>query len=191
MFTGIVEEQGTVKSMSDGEVPRLVVSKPDSWEFKIGASVAVDGVCLTVVEQTKDTFSADVVPETVSRSTMRDYKEGRAVNLERPLKVGDEMGGHMVQGHVDNRLKITKVEDLGISREITLDIPEKYLKFVVEKGSIAINGVSLTIARIEGQALTIALVPHTLEHTNLSDLVAGDKVNVEFDTSLRSVVPQQ
>ena len=190
MFTGIVEEQGTVKSMSDGEVPRLVVSKPDSWEFKIGASVAVDGVCLTVVEQTKDTFSADVVPETVSRSTMRDYKEGRAVNLERPLKVGDEMGGHMVQGHVDNRLKITKVEDLGISREITLDIPEKYLKFVVEKGSIAINGVSLTIARIEGQALTIALVPHTLEHTNLSDLAAGDEVNVEFDSSLRSVVPQ-
>jgi riboflavin synthase len=182
MFTGIIERQALVRSMEKGKVARLTVEKPASWKFKLGASVAVDGVCLTVVAQTVHSFSADVVPETLARTTMRSFKKGRKVNLERPLRVGDEIGGHIVQGHVDTRTQVTGITKQGASRELTLAVPLKYKKFVVEKGSVAINGVSLTIARAAPRALTVALIPHTLKETNLGKLKIGDEVNIEFDS---------
>ncbi len=191
MFTGIIEKKGVVRSLSEGEVPQLIVAKPESWEFKLGASIAVDGVCLTVVEQTKDSFSADVVPETLARTTMKQFEAGRMVNLERPLRMGDEIGGHIVQGHVDTKVKVASIEERSSSREISLDIPFKYMKFVIEKRSITVNGVSLTIALVGEQTLTIALVPHTLQQTNLGSLSVGDEVNVEFDTSVYSVAMQK
>jgi len=187
MFTGIIEKQDLVHSITEGKVPRLIVTKPASWKFKIGGSVAVDGVCLTVVEQTSNSFSADVVPETLARTTIKYFKTGRIVNLERPLRVGDEIGGHIVQGHVDTRVAVSNIENNGTSREITLTFPLKYKKFVVEKRSVAINGVSLTIAQVGKKTLKIALVPHTLKHTNLGSLNIGDEVNVEFETSINNL----
>lgn len=183
MFTGIVESQDPVRSITDEEVPRLVVAKPKSWKFKIGASIAVDGVCLTVVSQTADSFSVDVVQETLDRTTIKNFTAGRMVNLERPLRIGDEIGGHIVQGHVDTEVAVVDIKRQGTSCEISLAIPAKYERSVVEKGSIAVNGVSLTVARIEGKILTIALIPHTLQQTNLGGLQVGDKVNIEFDAS--------
>lgn len=183
MFTGITERKALVRSMEGRKVQRLVVAKPASWKFKIGGSVAVDGVCLTVIAQTASSFSADVVPETLTRTTLRAFKAGRVVNLERPLRVGDEIGGHLVQGHVDAVAVVTGVKKHGASREVTFAIAPKYKKYVVEKGSVALNGVSLTISWVEPRALTVALIPHTLKQTNLGGVRVGDEVNIEFDTS--------
>lgn len=183
MFTGITERQALVRSMTGEKVPRLVVTKPASWKFKIGGSVAVDGVCLTVVAQTANLFSMDVIPETLARTTLKSFDTGRMVNLERPLRLGDEIGGHVVLGHVDTRTVVTGVKKRGESRELTLTLPLKYKKSVVEKGSVAVNGVSLTVAQVEMHTFTVALIPHTLTHTNLGNLKKGDEVNIEFDTS--------
>jgi len=187
MFTGIVENKSLVLSITEGKVPCLTVVKPVSWKFKIGDSVAVDGVCLTVVKQTTDSLSFDVVPETLDRTTVKSFKKGRLVNLERPLRMGDDIGGHMVQGHVDTTMTVVDINKRGVSSEIIFTFPLKYKNLVIEKGSIAINGVSLTIARSDVESLTIALIPHTLEYTNLGNLSVGDEVNVEFDTSIHTL----
>jgi riboflavin synthase len=188
MFTGIVQAQGKIESVSNGDVVRLVLSKPTDWRFTIGASVAVDGVCLTVVAQTDHTFSADVMSETLARTTLSAYEPNRVVNLERPLKLGDELGGHMVQGHVHAAVQVAGVKT-GAAWEITIAVPKEYTPMVQEKRSIAINGVSLTIARVAEDFCTVALIPHTLEVTNLDAVEAGDVVNVEFETAT-TVAPQ-
>lgn len=182
MFTGITERHALVRSLSQGSVRRLTVAKPLAWKCKIGSSIAVDGVCLTLVAQSKDSLAFDVVSETIKRTTLESFMKGRKVNLERPLRVGDEIGGHIVQGHVDTRTAITRVEQIGSSRELTFALPARYKKRVVEKGSVAINGVSLTTARVQARAFTVALIPHTLKKTNLGSLRVGDEVNIEFDS---------
>ncbi len=182
MFTGITERQALVRSLSQGSVPRLTIAKPLAWKCKIGGSIAVDGVCLTLVAQSKGSLAFDVVSETLTRTTLQSFTKDRKVNLERPLRVGDEIGGHLVQGHVDARTVVTRITSVGSSRELTLALPARYKKRVVEKGSVAINGVSLTIARIRARTLTVALIPHTLKKTNLGALRIGDIVNIEFDS---------
>jgi riboflavin synthase len=174
VFTGIVRERGRVASFDDG---RLVVES--TLAPGIGDSVAVDGVCLTVVEATGGTLAFDVVAETVSRT--RPF--GDAVNLEPSLRAGDPLGGHVVQGHVDGVGRIRDVDDEGI----WVDPPAALLRYVVEKGSIAVDGVSLTIAELDEAGFRIALIPHTRAVTTLGALAPGDAVNLEVDVLAKYV----
>jgi riboflavin synthase len=175
VFTGIVQELGRVRSFADG---RLVVER-GAVDAAIGDSVAVNGVCLTVVERGDATFSFDVVPETVSR--VRPF--GDAVNLEPALRAGDPMGGHVVQGHVDGVGSVRAVDDEGI----WVDPPNELLRYVVEKGSIAVDGVSLTVAELDEEGFRVALIPHTREVTTLGALAPDDRVNLEVDVLAKYV----
>lgn len=146
-----------------------------------GDSVAVDGVCLTAVEVGREGFVADVSPETIQRSNQAYYQIGTAVNLERPLVAGSRMGGHFVQGHVDATLRSTEVREDGEFVWMGFDLSEELRPFLVEKGSVAINGVSLTVAALHGEGFDVQLVPHTLQHTNLSSERRAEVLNVEVD----------
>jgi riboflavin synthase len=185
MFTGIVERQEKVRAVSGTANRRLSVEKPVSWKFKTGASVSVDGICVTVTAQTKNSFSFDLMPETLSRTTGKQFTRGTLVNLERPLKVGDDLGGHIVLGHVDTRGNIIRTEKCGTSREFTVSVPARFVHLLAEKGSVALNGVSLTVAHKRGRTFSVALIPHTLKSTDLGGLQKGDVVNVEFDATMR------
>jgi riboflavin synthase len=175
VFTGIVKEKARVASFADG---RLVVAS--GIDAGIGDSVAVDGVCLTVVESRNGTLAFDVVEETLSR--VKPF--GDEVNVEPSLRAGDPMGGHVVQGHVDG---VGTVRALGADGRLVVHAPPELLRYVVEKGSIAIDGVSLTIAALERDAFEVALVPHTLEVTTLGTLARGDPVNLEVDVLAKYV----
>jgi riboflavin synthase len=174
VFTGLVREKGRVASFENG---RLVVES--SLDANIGESVAVDGVCLTVVEHGDGRLAFDVVPETLGR--VKPF--GAEANLEPPLRAGDPMGGHVVQGHVD---AVGRVRSLADGR-LVVEAPSDLLRYVVEKGSIAIDGVSLTVAWLNRDGFEVALVPHTLEVTTLGDLRAGDSVNLEVDVLAKYV----
>jgi riboflavin synthase len=187
MFTGIIEKQGRIRSVSGKDLLHLVIEKSASWKLRIGASVAVDGICLTVTSKSTTTFSCDIMPETLERTTARMFKKGAGVNLERPLKVGDEIGGHIVQGHVDSVGHIVDIKKLGVSSEMSIAVSSKYLRMVREKGSVTINGVSLTVARKNADRFTVALIPHTLKTTNLGKLKEKDCVNVEVDDPRRTL----
>lgn len=178
MFTGLVAGTGTVESLErDGGGVRLRVRSELAGELGPGDSVAVNGVCLTAVEPDAQGFSADVMEETLRRSSLGPLATGDAVNLELPLRAGDRLGGHIVQGHVDGVGRIRRVDDEGIEVEATQDV----LRYCVEKGSIAVDGVSLTIAALDDETFTVALVAHTLEVTTLASLQPGDPVNLEVD----------
>ena len=177
MFTGIVAGQGEVVSF---ERARLVVEAP-GITAALGDSVAIDGVCLTVVEDAGSTLAFDVVPETTARSTLGSLKRGRRVNLEAALRTGDPLGGHYVQGHIDGVGLVRSVEAEDAGRRMWIEAPPTVLRYCVEKGSIAVSGVSLTIAAVAEDAFAVALVPHTLETTTLGSLGAGDAVNLEAD----------
>ncbi|MBD0338339.1 MAG: riboflavin synthase [Thermoleophilia bacterium] len=168
MFTGIVHERGRVASFDDR---RLVVECGTGAE--VGDSVAIDGVCLTVVEASDGRLAFDVVPETLAR--VKPF--GDEVNVEPALRAGAPMGGHVVQGHVDGTGTVRSVED-GV---VWLDVPDDLLRYCVEKGSIAVDGVSLTVAALDGGGIAVALVPHTLAETTLGGLAPGDEVNLEAD----------
>ena len=171
MFTGIVEEIGKIKSF-DGR--KLVVECKKVLEnTKLGDSIAIDGCCQTVVDLTSNSFTADVSQETVSITTFKNFKSGQNVNLERALTPTSRIGGHIVQGHVDGKGKY-----LG---NMTFEIPKELDRYVVYKGSITVNGVSLTVAKCQNNTFSIAIIPHTLENTNLKDLKVGDFVNIETD----------
>lgn len=171
MFTGIVEETGIVKSF-DGK--KLVIECSKVLEnTQIGDSIAIDGCCQTVVSMTSNTFTADVSSETVSITTFKTFKTGKSVNLERALTPSTRIGGHFVQGHVDGTAKY-----LG---NMTFELPNKLEKYVVYKGSITVNGVSLTVSKLENMKISVAVIPHTLQNTNLKELKTGDLVNIETD----------
>jgi riboflavin synthase len=178
VFTGIVAGRGTIRSFESG---RLVVETPLPLEAAIGDSVSVDGVCLTVVERDGRMLAFDVVPETLSRSTFDGAVAGAAVNLEPALRAGDSLGGHFVQGHVDGVGRVREVEPEENGRRLWIDAPPDVLRYCIEKGSIAVSGVSLTIARLDESGFEVALVPHTLATTTLGSLAAGDTVNLEAD----------
>jgi riboflavin synthase len=179
MFTGIVREVGTVAGF-DGS--HLIVTAPETAAAAaVGDSVSVAGVCLTVVESKEARLSFDVVPETLARSALGGLDPGDSVNLEPSLRVGDQLGGHVVQGHVDAVGRVRSVEPERDSRRLWVDAPESVVRYCLEKGSIAVDGVSLTIAALDEGAFEVALIPHTLEATTLGRLELGDEVNLEAD----------
>jgi len=183
MFTGLIEEIGKVKSTVPlGAGFRISLSAKKVLEdTKIGDSIAINGVCLTVVELFDNGFSFDVSPETLSRSNLKFLKIGDYVNLERALKLSDRLGGHIVQGHVDTLGKIVAITPLKEHTIFKIEIPREYDKYIVEKGSIAIDGISLTINKIVNNTIELNIIPHTIKETNLQFRKVGDLVNIEFD----------
>jgi len=188
MFTGLVQELGIVTAVepSDDGV-RLTVAAPLAAELSAGDSVAVNGVCLTAVEPTREQFAADVMNETLRRSSLAAAEPGARVNLELPLRAHDRLGGHVVQGHVDGLGTVAAVEPDGFARRIRIAAEPELLRYVVEKGSIAIDGVSLTVAAVDDESLTVSLIPETLERTNLGVAEPGATVNLEVDVLAKYV----
>jgi riboflavin synthase len=185
MFTGIVEEVGRVLRFDEqaGQRPLTVSSTKLVRELNTGDSIAVSGVCLTAVEIAKDSFAADLAAETIARTSLSRLAPGALVNLELPTRAGDRMGGHIVQGHVDGAAELVRCERLANADDYWLELrlPAGLAKYVVEKGSIAVEGISLTVARIDGEMVGIAIVPHTAQATNLLSLRPGDPLNIEVD----------
>lgn len=186
MFTGITERTGKVKKLATrGSVRGVTLEKPSSWKLTKGQSVMVDGICSTVVSGGKGTFLVEYMPETLRKTTAKTWKPGTQVNLERSLTLQTLLDGHLVQGHVDGTAKVTKVTKEGNSKLVTIDIPKSLVRFVAPRGSLAVNGVSLTVAKRVGTKVTLALIPLTLSHTNLGTLATGDLVNIETDLLAR------
>jgi len=190
MFTGIVTGLGRIDAVEPGAVHRFTVASPyQADSFEIGCSVAHDGVCLTVVSVEADGAGArhvvEVSPETLKRTTLGGWKVGTAVNLERSLKVGDELGGHIVQGHVDGVGEVLDRIDADGWITFTVKAPGNVAPFVAEKGSICVDGVSLTVNRVEGDAFDLMIIPHTAEVTTLGRLQRGAHVNLEADVMAR------
>lgn len=185
MFTGIVEEVGRITSIEQrGENRRITISAERTpKELTTGASVAVSGVCLTAVDIRPSSFCADLAPETWIRTSFSRIREGALINLELPMKADGRFGGHIVQGHVDGVGKLIGLERIEESENwwLQIEIPEDVEKYTVFKGSIAIEGISLTVARLDNRRCTIAIIPHTIERTNLHSLKPGDPVNLEAD----------
>ena len=180
MFTGIVEERGEVRTAGTGRL--AVACRTVAADSPIGASVAVNGTCLTVVERTDGGLEFDLSPETLARTSLGRLRPGDPVNLERPVTLAARLGGHLVQGHVDGLGEVTRIETEGDGgARLHVRMPPDLLRFVVEKGSIAIDGVSLTVACLAGDLVEIALIPHTLAATTLGNVREGDVVNVETD----------
>ena len=190
MFTGIIESTGrilTCRLTGDGGVLR-VEHGLSGEALRTGESVAVAGACLTVVRKGSGWFEADLSPETLACTNLADAPSDRQVNLERALSVGERFGGHLVQGHVDGSGVWEGAEPTGEGYEARIRAPEELVRYLLPKGSVAVDGVSLTVAALEGPAFTVALIPHTWESTNLSDRRAGDRVNLESDMVVRAVV---
>jgi riboflavin synthase len=190
MFTGLVEEVGTVRSVTPvGDGARVVIEAALVLsDAELGASIAVNGCCLTVVEFDGDSWAADAVPETLERTNIGNLAPGDAVNLERPLAANGRYGGHVVQGHVDATATITSVTELDDgSYRYTFALPPSLAAYVVEKGSVALDGISLTVASVDATSFSIAVIPHTHEVTTLGRRTVGDAVNVEADVLAKYV----
>ena len=183
MFTGLVETVGKVIEVSPRRgSSRIGISSPlPAAELRDGDSVSVDGVCLTVAERRRDRFLADVVAETLARSTLGKLRAGDRVNLERSVRVGDRLGGHIVSGHVDDTVEVLRFQKRGDDCRLRLELPVELARYVAPKGSVALQGVSLTVASLDSTSFEIALVPHTLEQTTLGGLRAGARLNLEVD----------
>ena len=189
MFTGIIEELGSVRSIEErGENARLVISARVVTEgTNHGDSISVNGVCLTALDITNDSFAADVSRETLLRSTLGRLQPGAPVNLERAVTPATRLGGHIVQGHVDARGQFTGVEDHGESWTLRIAYPKEIARYLVFKGSVAVEGISLTIAELAEDHFDIAIIPKTWEVTNFSHLQPGDEVNLEADVIAKYV----
>jgi riboflavin synthase len=189
LFTGIIECKGTVTSTDSGEGRlRLGVTAPEMGEIPIGASIAVNGVCLTAVESGNGHVALDLIPETLSRTNLGVLRVGSEVNLERPMPANGRFDGHVVQGHVDGTGSVRSVvheEDGAVI--MTIDTTPDLARYVVEKGSITVDGVSLTVAGVDDAGFAVALIPHTLEVTTLGSREAGDTVNLETDVLAKYV----
>ncbi len=179
MFTGIVEEVGIVGGLDDH---RLSITGPKVVEdAKLGDSIAVNGTCLTVVTLEAGGFSVDLAPETIRRTSLGDVTAGDPVNLERPLAVSDRLGGHIVQGHVDGGGQVASIEPDGDCHIFRVDAPGQLMPYIVEKGFVAVDGISLTVVQKGATWFTISVIPYTLEHTNLKGKSEGSWVNLEVD----------
>jgi len=187
MFTGIIEETGELKvSRKSGVITRLDILSDKIVEgAKVGDSISVNGVCLTVTAMRGSIFSFDVIPETLRVTTLKSLRYGERVNLERALKVGDRVGGHFVSGHVDCIAVIRSRKAFKGKLEFQIGVSPKFLKYIVRKGSVAVDGISLTIADIKSGGFSICIIPHTAEVTTLWEKQSGDKVNIEFDMLLK------
>lgn len=181
MFTGIIERTGQVRSLRrEGSHARLEVAC-DIDDLALGESMAVDGACLTVAQVRTGGFAADVSGETLRRSVIGTYRAGTAVNLERALRLGDRLGGHLVAGHVDRTAVLHKMIKRPGAWDVTVYCPGRDLRYVADKGSVAVNGISLTVAKRLAEGFLLAIVPHTLAATTIGRWRTGDRVNVEFD----------
>jgi len=183
MFTGIIEEVGDVKELRvSAQGARITVSSTDLWKkLAIGDSVAVNGVCLTAVEKGGGTFTADISEESLMRSNLGNVRRGMPVNLERALTLESRLGGHLVQGHVDGIGTATAVIESGEGRVYSFAVAPEVAEFLVEKGSIAVDGISLTISALGEGEFSVAVIPHTIAETNLKGMKVGDAVNIEVD----------
>lgn len=182
MFTGLIESIGTVERLDDSPAGRrLRVGAALAGELQLGESIAVSGVCLTVVDRDASGFAADVSPETLRVTTLGGLAVGRRVNLERSLRADARLGGHFVLGHVDATTRVRSWEAQGESWWLALELPEAIAAWVVQKGSIAVDGISLTVASLDRDQLGIQIIPFTREHTTLGDRRPGDRVNLEAD----------
>ncbi|MGR3660531.1 MAG: riboflavin synthase [Paracoccaceae bacterium] len=194
MFTGIVTDIGTISQMEQrGDLRARITTSYDTGGIDIGASIACDGVCLTVIALGEDWFDVEMSAETVGLTNIgrNGWMKGKRINLERALKVGDELGGHIVSGHVDGVAEVVSVVDEGDSTRVTFRAPEGLAKFIAQKGSVALNGTSLTVNEVSGREFGVNLIPHTKVVTNWGDVVAGDVVNLEIDTLARYVARLQ
>jgi riboflavin synthase len=188
MFTGLVQDRGRVRRVErEPAGSRLEVETALSAELSEGDSIAVNGVCLTAVSVDGGAFRADVMAETLRRSSLGPLDEGDAVNLELPLRAADRLGGHFVQGHVDGTGSVESVEVEGFANLVRIACGPELLRYVVEKGSIAIDGVSLTVAGLDGEGFTVSLIPETIERTTLGGAVPGRVVNLEVDVLAKYV----
>ncbi len=192
MFTGIITDIGTVKALDrKGDLAAWIVTRFPPDGIAIGASIACDGVCLTVTDRGIDEdggwFAVDISAETVSKTNLCDWVVGKRINLERALKLGDELGGHIVSGHVDGVAELLATRDEGDSTRMTFRAPEALAKFIAPKGSIALNGTSLTVNEVDGAEFGVNIIPHTREVTTWGDVAVGDRINLEIDTLARYV----
>ncbi len=188
MFTGIITDMGEIRSVEQrGDLRARIGTSYDMAGVDMGASIACDGVCLTVVGKGLDWFDVDVSAETVSKTNLGTWDAGRKVNLERSLRVGDELGGHIVSGHVDGLAEVISVQDEGDSTRVTLRAPDALARFIAPKGSVALNGTSLTVNEVEGPEFGINFIPHTKDVTTWGRVAVGDMVNLEIDTLARYV----
>lgn len=188
MFTGIITDRGEIRTIERrGDLRARIGTSYETKGIDIGASIACDGVCLTVVATGTDWFEVDVSAETLARTNLSGWIAGRHVNLERALRVGDELGGHIVSGHVDGLAEVLGLHDEGDSTRVTLRVPAALARFIAPKGSVALNGVSLTVNEVTGRDFGINVIPHTRAVTTWGSVVPGDRVNLEIDTLARYV----
>lgn len=189
MFTGIIKEIGKISAISHQKGGKLIriSAKTSLKKRKIGNSIAVDGACLTITKLGKNYFEADITPETLRKTRLALIKKGETVNLETPLKVGDTIDGHFTLGHIDATGIVKKIKEEGNSRKIIIEFPEHIAKYLACKGSITVNGVSLTISDLRTKTFEVALIPETLKRTNLGNLKVGTVVNIEVDLIARYI----
>lgn len=186
MFTGIVQDVGRIETLEHQDNQSLFVfaTELDMSAWELGDSVAVDGCCLTITDfpdKKCSLWAATLSPETMKLTRFSEVNIGDKVNLESALRMGDALGGHMVSGHIDDVAKVVLIVDAGEHKQITFEVPDKLKQYVVVKGSVTLNGVSLTVNTVDNTCFTVNLIPHTLEHTNLHALQKGDRVNLETD----------
>ena len=179
MFTGIIQTTGKVTNITDDQI--TIEAGDLTNELKTGSSIAIDGICLTTTEVRNGQFTADFMPETAQKTTLSNQKIDGSVNLELAMRADGRFEGHMVSGHVEGMGTLTKVDNDRNSKLLTIQIPDELTKYVIKKGSIAINGISLTVIDIQNSQITVGIIPHTWKMTNLHLLNIGDKVNVETD----------
>jgi riboflavin synthase len=185
MFTGIVEERGTVREASATRI--AVACRTVPADADVGSSIAVNGVCLTVVERSEEHLAFDLSEETLRRTSLSRLSAGDPVNLERPLTLSSRLGGHLVQGHVDGVGAVVGFEPVDDGAWMTVRVPDELRRYLVEKGSVCVDGISLTVASLDGHAISVALIPHTLDVTTLGSVRVGDPVNLEVDVIARYV----
>jgi riboflavin synthase len=188
VFTGLIADLGRVSAIArSGEGARMRIETSLAGELRDGDSVAVNGVCLTAGEVGDGSFAAEAMNETLARSSLAGLEAGARVNLELPLRAGDRLGGHVVQGHVDGVGMLAAVGEDGFARRVRIEAPDEVLRYVVEKGSIAVDGVSLTVAELDPRSFSVALIPETLERTTLGRARPGQTVNLEVDVLAKYV----
>jgi riboflavin synthase len=188
VFTGLIQDLGNVDSIERiGGGARVVIRTPLGAQLAPGDSIAVNGVCLTAIDPTADGFAADAIPQTLDNSTTGELQAGSPVNLELAMRAEDRLGGHLVQGHVDDVGTVAWVRDEDLGKRVAIDLPERLKDFVVDRGSITLNGVSLTVAAITGVRVEVALIPETLERTTFGAAEPGSRINVEVDAMAKQI----
>ena len=191
MFSGIVQTVGKIESIKDkNHIKTIRIETHGDYleDIAIGQSVSVDGVCLSLVKKNNEYCEFEAVEETINRTTLGSYKQGTKVNLEKSLKFGDTVGGHFVSGHIHTKGRIVEVELIGESKNILVEIEEKWIKYLTEKGYISVNGASITIGKVSKNTFYVHLIPETLKTTNLDELIYDNYVNLEFDQATIAIV---